>query len=198
MMFKFYVLHFPMISCCYIPHFAGNSPKALTDSTRNVNCIFKITFIVGRKYENLPLNLFHTCSDICFSVKVQFLYWGVVFLFHPLSLWPLLGVSKQQSLHETLNWDSNLILQQTVVIFATGILRISDSLAGDTKLKIQSYYQSPEPDTPLTFFINLCLHYATTANYRVYKLWFYYHFVPFTTSSFQLVHNFLTPILNWL
>lgn len=114
-----------------------------------------------------------------FSVKVQFKF----------SIHWAFGVSKQQSLDETLNWDSNLILQQTVVIFATGILRISDSLAGDTKLKIQSYYQSPEPDTPLTIFINLCLHYATTANYRIYKLWFYYHFGPFTTCNFQPVHN---------
>lgn len=81
------------MSSCHVLSFVSNCPKALTDSTRSVNCIFKITFSTYRKQENLLLN---PQQFISYLFRQVFLQGGAVFIFHPLSLWPLLGVSKQQ------------------------------------------------------------------------------------------------------
>lgn len=96
-------------------------------------------------------SLFHTCSGKCFSREMQFSF-SIRWAF---GLFLESANNRAHAGCETLDWTSKLILHQIVAIFAicqSGIFRFSDSLAGDTKLKIQSYYQSPELATPLTIF----------------------------------------------
>jgi len=70
-----------MISSCYVTSFVSSWPKALTDSTRNVNCIFQIILSTGRKQENLPLN---PQQSISYLFRQVFLWGHVVFIFQPL------------------------------------------------------------------------------------------------------------------
>lgn len=120
-----------------------------------------LAHVENRKICPLSLSsLFHSCSGKCFSGEVQFpfsIHWAFGLLVETAN-------NRAHAGCETPDWISKPILHQTVVIFAvshSGIFRISDLLARDTKLKIQSYYQSPELATSLTifhfFFIYLCI-----------------------------------------
>lgn len=102
--FEFNVCCFPIISSCCVPGFASNYPKALMDNASNATSLLKITFHASRKQKkNSSPN---PLQSISYLFRQVFLRGGAVFIFLPLSLWPL-GVSKHQGQSWMLNTRIN-------------------------------------------------------------------------------------------